>query len=825
MDSGGLEAYSAPPGRFDELLDDNRAVRPHWQAMARAWSALGDAEVVRRQGVAERLLVAESAGHTFIDEHRASAGPWELDPLPYLVDPISWAVIERGLEQRHRLLDAVLTDLAGPARLVEAGVVPAAAVFGSRSYAWAMRDVPVSGPRLTVYAADVVRGSHGRFVVLRDHTDAPRGAGSALLNRTVLARLFPDAHRTLGVQPLDPWFDQLRAALAAIAPATTNSPRTLVLGPPPSHPDFVEVSFLATHLGLNVADADDLAVRDGQVWLRALDGLERLDVLWRCVADSAADQLELPGTTPGVPGLVEAVREGTIGVANTPGTALGDRLLLQPFLAAACQHLFGEPLALSMVDTLWLGDDASRAEVFAGPADFVLHDTSGLEPVPSVFGARLSSAELTAWAERVAREPHRYVAQRTVDFATTPTFHHGRLEAGVATIRVPSALGPDGVRVMPGGIGRHALSDQPIVAAQATVAKDVWVIGGRPQRALPTRVTTILPEVDLRSSLPTRAAEALFWLGRNAERAEHATRVARLVVARAEQDPELFETPWVTIAVNGLRSASGGAPTIGRGVHHDHDWRAELDAALGDRSGALGDAVSHLVANASAARGYLSSSSWRAINLLAGERAVVSKGAADLFVVAESLDRMSTSLAALAGLSLESVVRGPGWRFLDLGRRIERVLLTVSLLEATLSTAPAEDVAQGVYAFVLASTESLVAYRRRYRSDVRLESLRQLVVEDDTNPRAVAFQLDRIGEHLAGLPWRGDTDALRDRIADANEVLWSIDFRRSGNRPDEPIAELIELVLRVRGPMLDLVTELVQRWFSHPTARRLRPQG
>ena len=172
MDLSIPASYVPTAGRFDELVDETGAVRPHWESMVHTWATLGADEIVRRQTVAERLLVAEGAGHVFHDDREVGVS-WGLDPVPYVIGAKEWRDIERGLSQRTRVLDAVLDDLYGERRLLLDGVIPTAAVMGSRAYQLAAVGVKTPRPRLVLYAADLVRDSSGRWLLLRDHTDAP----------------------------------------------------------------------------------------------------------------------------------------------------------------------------------------------------------------------------------------------------------------------------------------------------------------------------------------------------------------------------------------------------------------------------------------------------------------------------------------------------------------------------------------------------------------------------------------------------------------------------------------------------------------------------
>jgi uncharacterized alpha-E superfamily protein len=349
----------------------------------------------------------------------------------------------------------------------------------------------------------------------------------------------------------------------------------------------------------------------------------------------------------------------------------------------------------------------------------------------------------------------------------------------------------------------------------------VWVLTDPAVRRATTTASaaiarrTRLPQIDLRDSLPTRSAEALFWLGRNAERAEAAARTARLVIARAGADPALLESPWLSHAIAALRAVSGGRalePVPKTSSEGTDVLAGEAAAALGDRSGAVANSLRHLAANAGGVREFLSTATWRVLNGLDTQRAVLTTTTenSDPFLVTECLDRIMVDLAALAGLVMESMVRGPGWRFLDLGRRLERAVLLLGVIEATLNDPPGDEVAQPVYDLVLGASESLVAYRRRYRSDVRLGAIEDLLVHDDTNPRSLVFQLDRINEHLAALPWNPDASKHR-RFLDAAAR------GRLGEGPES----LSKLVLGVRGPLLELIRELMLAWFTHPARRGL----
>jgi len=840
--------YAAPTD-FDEAVDPTGAVRPAWRSLVAALGQLGSAEVEQRRRQADRLIAAQGASYLYHEDHDGDTDvsrPWRLDPVPLVIGRDEWATLSAGIAQRAELLDRVLEDLYGERRLLFDGVIPPEAAFASPAYQWPVVDadaaprrsgagtvepaspsLPTGRRRLVVYGADLVRTSDGRWRVLRDLTDAPAGAGYALLNRTVLTRLLPDVYRELGVVRPAEFFARLGAALSALAPEDRPNPRTVLLTAGLGHPSYFEHSYLAEQLGYHLAEGGDLTVRDARVWLRSLDGLEPVDVLLRRVEDSDADPLELgAGRWPGVPGLLRAVRHGGVGLANSLGSALASSLALQPFLGAAAQRMLGRQLALPALDTLWCGDPDQRAEVLRRFDSMVLHDAASPEGERAVFARDLDDHERAVWQARIETEPARFVAQPKVDFATTPLMRDGRVQPGTAVLRVQAVLGPDQVSVLPGGLGRVLDPHRPVVTQTAGMAKDVWVVGGEAERRDSSRhsIGSRAPQIDLRTSLPTRAAEALYWVGRRAERSEAIARLARTLLVRAQQDPGLLEADpgWDEWAVAGLRAVRSLPP----GPASDASESAQLtpplprlEAEIRDAlhgSGGLAEQVAGLRRAASSVRGYLSTSTWQVLGDLTREPTPDAER-----LTSEGLEHAIVALSALSGLVMESTVRGPSWRLLDLGRRLERTLVLLGAIESMLAPVPEPLTAGARYEVVLAAHESLVAYRRRHRSDARADEVLDLLAGDDANPRALAFQLDRIAEHIAALPGPADRSALEALVDDAARAVLRQPWHAgppvvvSRRRP-----VIDQLVIDVRGPLLDLAGGFVRRWFADPALVR-----
>ncbi len=813
-----LSEYRAKSAPFDEAIEPDGGVRPAWSSVIAAVERLSPNELRSQALSADRLLLA--AGATYSNQYGTTSEAWHLDPVPLVYGVEEWTLLERGLAQRARLFDALIADLYGPRRLVTDGLLPVELVHTSGGFQPAAAGWTTTGTRLTRYAADIARNHDGQFLVLRDHTNSPLGVGRALLNRSVLSRLLPDAFRQARVATITPWFTALRRSLAQLAPDGTINPRIVLMAPPVDDPDYAEQAYLATQLGYNLVDANDLTVRRARVYLRSIGGLEPVDVVLRTVADADTDPLEAtPARRSGVAGLTQAAREGHVGLSNSFGSAVGSDLALAPFLGDICAALLGEALVLPSVTSRWCGDRGNAVDVSADLEDYVLHDASPFEPMESAFGWTLDDPTRQRWLDRLGSMPWRVVAQPRLHFATSPAVVDGSLIPATSILRAFVVNGPDGPSVLPGGLGRVVRTDVPVVVQRSLASKDVWVLAaaGAAMAARPLRDGhgPQLAQIDLRESLPSRSAEALYWLGRHAERAEVVARTALVAHGAFQRDPDLAAAAggaWAATAVLVVGAVSGRTIVATSSTAETLD--AAIAAALNDSPASLSNALRQLQRTAAGVREYLSTATWRVLAALDAARGAVTDGTALPDMLDTVLDTTVTALAAFAGLAQESVVRGPSWRFLDLGRRIERAQLLVAALLAGIDPERRSDVDDAVGELLLASCESLVAYRRRYRSDVRVDALLDLLVADDTNPRSLAFQIDRIIDDLLALPERTGCESSIElaRVA-AGRVL---DAAAAGREPDVLNGALNDVGER----LVELGNAVTLCWFAGFDPRR-----
>ena len=749
---GWLGGYHPLAGVSDELVRPDGSSPEAWLRLLGELADFPSGEFEERFALATRHIRDAGVGHRIYGEDHERI--WPLSPLPLILGGSEWAAIAAGVEQRATLIEAVLTDLYGEARLVRDGHLPAAAVTGSADFIRAMRGVRPPGERaMHLYAADLGRGPDGRWWVHGDRTQAPSGAGYALETRMVLSRAFPNLYNAMNVERLAPFFTAFRASLAASA--RRQEPRICLLTPGPFSESYFEQAHLARYLGFLLVEGEDLVVRDGRAYVRTIAGLKRADVLWRRVDADFIDPLELNGASRlGVPGLVEAIRAGGVVVANMPGSGLIESRALLGFLPALSRHVLGEPLKLPNIATWWCGQESPRREVEARIETLAIASAFGspghgsLAHGPRLL-ADLTDAERQTLRSAMAARPVDFVGQEVVRLSTTPTWRDGALAPRPFVLRVYAAATPSGWRVMPGGFCR--VSDQAdaraISMGEGAEAADVWVLSDRPVE----RITLLAHRDDVKvrrimGNLPSRAADNLFWLGRYLERAEATLRLVRsLLTSLMDADAATHGAGETLAKLSGLLVEWGAI-----GEEHAGPVADAASAALHDED-AYGSVVRLVRAArrvAASLRERLAEDFWKLLlrleTHLEGHRG-------DALTEAEGLRRAEASLrdlATLAGLTAENMNRVAGWRFLDMGRRLERGVNTCRVMRAL---AP-DDATLDDLDLLLDLVDSQITYRSRYLEGIALGPVRDLVMLDPYNPRSLAFQVVALCAHFEELP-------------------------------------------------------------------------
>jgi len=776
-------ALPAETGVWDELRQPDGTLRPAWQRFAAALpepgGELGVAEDFNRrvQQVAQRIQLDGVTHNVFNDKQKAGAGsrPWSLELLPQLIEPREWAAIEAGVIQRAELLQLMMADLYGPQRLLHEGLLPPALLLRHAGWLRPMVGVtPPPGPdgqpglRLFIVAFDLARGPDGRFWLVAQRTQGPSGLGYVLHNRLVIARQFPEAFRDLRVQRIASSYRRLLDTLesAARAVAGGHTPRVVLLTPGPYSETYFEHAYLARYLGVPLVEGGDLTVRDQHLYLKTVEGLEPVHGLLRRLDDDFCDPLELrPESHLGVPGLLQAVRAGTVVMANALGSAFLESPAIQGFMPGIAERLMGQPLALPSLPTWWCGESASWADVREHLADKIVRST-----FPA--GGRTSQVR-DAQGEAVDEDPDAWTVQGRLRFARAPIWGDGALALRPAMVRV-YAIADGGGRwhVLPGGMTRVAGREEGSVSMQrGGTSLDTWVLTDGPVDSfsmLPQRLQVDDIE-QRRRPVSSRTGENLFWLGRYTERTEQLVRLARALLMLIDADNDA--PPAVMQALSALSVKTGlapeGVPTLAQSAVLFE--RAVL-AGLADDEGNEGTAsiaynLAALERASMALRERLSSEHWgliRSMREAFGNALDVPKGELPtLAQVLPALDRLALQLAAATGAQTDRMTRDHGWRLLAVGRLIERLIGVATRLRVFLDTQALSSVA-GIE-LLLELFDSVITFRARYQRHEDLLALTDMLVLDSANPRAYAGVLRRLRTEISKLP--GAAEALQPFLA------------------------------------------------------------
>ncbi len=817
-----MHANALPPCH-DETRAADGSLRPHWRALLASLAQASESQWREWQDSAQQRIRENGITYNVYADPKGADRPWPLDIVPLVLPADEWRGIAAAIGQRARLLDRVLADLYGPQELLADKAVPPALVYGHNGFLWPCRGIaPPGGRFLHLYAADIARGPDGRWWVLADRTQAPSGAGYALENRAIVSRLFADACRDLQVQQPGEWYRALQEVLAAHAPVDDGEmPFVVLLTPGPHNETYFEHVFLARHLGFVLAEGQDLTVRGDSVFLKTLGGLKRVHAILRRLDDDFCDPLDLRAdSTLGVAGLVEVARAGRVLIANALGSGVLESPALTGFLPGLCERLLGEPLAMPSVAAWWCGEAAALEYVARNIDALVIKPAYPSQRMEPVFGNRLDATERAQWIERIRARPNAYVAQEIMQLSQAPvlvrdlaTGDTSQLVSRAVGLRVYAVATADGRwQVLPGGLARVAGdTNHDILSMQrGGSSKDVWVLSdasSQPAVALPETIG-LRDIVRAPVSLPSRAAENLFWLGRYLERAESHARLLRLALTRlVESDARESGAPVLALCVQAglLPAHANAAARSDRG----------LPAAVfdGQWPGGLLDTVRRAGLAAGQVRERLSADHWQALEQLQdiARRAAAARTRPRLDAALALTDRVLSACARLTGHAMDDMVRDAGWRFMVSGRRIERLQCVSALVAGLLEQhADAPDAA----VLLLGATDCVDTWRYRYPRPPELLPALDIVVFDEGNPRALMFQAGKLLGTLAKL--RQQIDGVPDGgLASATEALQVGGLDAAFADPRAGLPLLARQLRQLWQATATLSNQLADRHFTH----------
>ena len=803
-------------------------MRLHWRKFFDHLDAVAPEDMRQRLEFVDRRIQENGVTYNVYADPNGSDRPWALDPLPLIIAPDEWAKISHAVEQRAKLLNAMLADLYGEQTLLSEGLLPPSLVFGQHGYLWPCRGIkPIGGTWLHNYAVDLARSPDGQWWVIADRTQAPSGAGYALENRLVVSQVFPEMFRELHVQHLADFFHDQQDGLAALAPVEGDEqPHIVLLTPGPYNETYFEHAYLSRYLGFPLVEGQDLTVRGETLYLKTLRGLERVHVILRRQDDDYCDPLELRGDSAlGIPGLLNVLRAGRVAIANALGSGLLSSGALMGFLPAICRKLLGEELAMPSVGTWWCGEKPALDYVRENFDDLVIKPAYPTQRMDPVFGYELKGEARAEMLHRIEARPHAYVAQEMVNLSQGPTWsrsHERRLIARPVGLRAYAVATPDGYSVMPGGLARVATgSNTRIISMQrGGSSKDAWVLTDGPV----SQFTMLKPSIGVRdlvragANLTSRVVENLFWLGRYSERFDDSARMLRVALSRVVEagggkTPAVASAMELALHLGVLPKPEEDAPVV-EGSEH-----VLLEAIYDPKQpGSLASNIRSLMWSATHVRERLSLDHWHSLNRLQREQQAALKTHPTLTEAIAFLDRVLGVSSSLTGFAMDNMTRDDGWRFLIIGRRLERLCFLSNAISNFLSMASTRG--SGSLEWLLELTDSIITYRSRYSRSPELLPVLDLLVFDDSNPHGVIFQASVLARYLDRMA-RELGETSESKLPEVLSRLRKFDLEKlvhqqfSECQVCSPCAELAALLKELEGAAIQLSEWLGMRYFTH----------
>lgn len=806
---------------YDELLD-GRKLRDHWRFLEGTLAATGSRSPEALNRTVQQIL--DESAVTYLAD--GAQRPWRLDGLPYVMEPKEWRALTRGLEQRARLLNAIVADLYGAQTLLHQGL-PLALAFANPDYL-----LPAQGycaPRavfLNLLAFDLGRSPDGQWRVLSGRTEAPSGLGYTLENRLIMARSVPELFEAGNVARVAQFFRAHSEYLHELGETTGRSDGlSVILSGGPDQEGYFEHTFLGRYLGYPVVEGADLTVRDGEVFLRTLEGLKAVSLIVRQVESSNCDPLELRvHSMQGVPGLLRAAGTGHVAVANAIGSGVVENEAFASFLPWLCEQLLGESLQLPDLATWWCGQDNELEHVLAHQEELVLRNAFNRKPLlASSVGAYMASdivaGEGGSLRATMSQMPYRYVGRERIELSTVPYWAgaSGWARAPM-TLRLYVGATSDGYKVLPGGLARLA-------TPEGDISKDVWIPAAGaewpaapPARAVPTRRSD--------RDLSSRTGDDLFWLGRYLERTEGAVRLYRALFSYAGGEGAAGAPPVELGQLTGLLTTmdylsparARRAAAAGRGAFEQELWQILFDPESED---GLATVLGNVRRTAEDVRERLSRDAWRLFEGLSA----IPELRWRVHSIADALrllDQLIEKLSAVNGQVHENMTRGYGWRLLDMGRRLERCTYVIRVVK-DLCTRQSQQV--GVLNLLLDVCDSSITHRARYQASPTLATVLDLLLVDDTNPRSAAYQIGMLREHMATMPLEQRDGSLSEsgrillaaqsELALADTVKLAEVISKKGLR-----THLNRLLGRLEAAMDDLHEVVTRTYFDHTISHR-----
>jgi uncharacterized circularly permuted ATP-grasp superfamily protein len=466
---------------FDEMFDEDVAVRPHYRKVLERMQRLEAGDYHRRQTAVDLAFMRGGVTFTVYNDNQGTERIFPFDLMPRVIPAAEWERVEKGLIQRIQALNMFLHDIYHEQKILKDRIIPPHYILGAKHFRREFMNCNVAKDiYVHICGTDLIRGRDGEYLVLEDNLRCPSGASYMLENRAALKRAFPNLFQAAGVRGVDSYAADLRKVLNYVTPDNIGSdkPNVVLLTPGVYNSAYFEHAFLARQMGIPIVEGRDLLVRDLKVYMRTTAGLMPVDVIYRRIDDDFLDpSVFRPDSLLGVPGLVNAYRAGNVSLANSIGTGIADDKVIYYFVPRIIKYYLNEDPILPNVETFLASETQDRVYILENLNKLVVKSANEAGGYGMLMGPHATQAERDDFRKRIEADPRNYIAQPPISLSRHPTWVEEGFEGRHVDLR-PYILCSDKITVTPGGLTRVALRKGSLVvnSSQGGGSKDTWVL-------------------------------------------------------------------------------------------------------------------------------------------------------------------------------------------------------------------------------------------------------------------------------------------------------------------------------------------------------------
>ncbi len=806
---------------YDEMFTPEGEIREHWRSLAENLRTLDTEDLTLKQEEIDWQLRENGVSYNIYDDKADSKRKWNLDPIPFILPHDEWETLKRGIRQRVRLFDRIFKDIYGEQQLLKQGVIPAEILYLDSHFIREVYGFESSYYDLSLYAADLSRGPDGTFWVISDKTEAPSGLGYAIENRLAMHSINHSLIENIHVHNIVRFIEGFKGSLSRYT--SDEKPFIVMLSPGPYNETYFEHSYLSSILDCELVRGEDLLVKDTYLYLKNLSGLRKVDIVIRRVDDRFCDPLELRNDSQlGVAGLLEVLQQGHVRMINPIGVGVLENLGLNPFLNSICEFFFDEPLILPQIATWWCGQEKERLYVLENLKTLIVKSIDKRNANSMVICKHLDQEALDTLKEEIESNPYMYIAQEQINFSTIPSFVEDSIVAKKNSIRLFCYKDRDEYHVMNGGLARISSNKDIFVVSnqRGGGSKDLWVLSDTAE-TLDDSVDLTPPYHDISfSSIITKRAENIYWLGRYLKRSIVTARVIRssLKYMLSHHSADMMTDDFLKALTHLTMTYPGflGAQLI--------DPRKELESLIKDRNrvGTLAFTVSMLSNVHLNIRNQFSNEARKVFEKFEHKWSRYSrKRSPDLRDDVDNLDELLIYLSAYKELTRESISKEEGLIFYQIGSKVEMAMLLISEIRSLLTLRYDRSREQEVLQFMLNAHEGYTAYRGYYKSNLHLAPVVEFLIFQKSYAKSLVGIIDALKRFTRKLR---DKDTMQARFYSSSRYLEKIHKRIEKIEVKKLIAEcegsyiyceLDSFLTDIASLLNEFSNEFTKNYFSH----------